>query len=68
MDALLADLTEGDPVPAERELAARFSVAREPVRQALHELLVEGRIERRGRGTVVSKPKLTQPLSLVTGS
>jgi GntR family transcriptional regulator len=28
------------------------------------ELLVEGRIERRGRGTVVSKPKLTQPLSL----
>lgn len=64
VDALLADLTEGDPVPAERELAARFGVARETVRQALHELLVEGRIERRGRGTVVAKPKLTQPLSL----
>jgi GntR family transcriptional regulator len=64
VDALLADLTEGHPVPAERELAARFGVARETVRQALHELLVEGRIERRGRGTVVSKPKLTQPLSL----
>jgi GntR family transcriptional regulator len=64
VDALIADLTEGDPVPAERELAARFGVARETVRQALHELLVEGRIERRGRGTVVSKPKLTQPLSL----
>ena len=61
---ILANLTEGDPVPAERELAARFGVARETVRQALHELLVEGRIERRGRGTVVSKPKLTQPLSL----
>jgi GntR family transcriptional regulator len=39
-------------------------VARETIRQALHELLVEGRIERRGRGTVVSKPKLVQPLSL----
>ena len=64
VEEILADLTEGDPVPAERELAARFAVARETVRQALHELLVQGRIERRGRGTVVSKPKLTQPLSL----
>jgi GntR family transcriptional regulator len=64
LDGILADLAEGDPVPPERELALRFRVARETVRQALHELLVEGRIERRGRGTVVSKPKLTQPLSL----
>ncbi len=64
VDDLLADLTEGDTVPPERELAARFGVSRETVRQALHELLVEGRIERRGRGTVVSRPKLVQPLSL----
>lgn len=64
LDGLLAGLDIGDPVPAERELAVRFGVARETVRQALHELLVEGRIERRGRGTVVSQPKLTQPLSL----
>ena len=64
LDATLADLTEGDPVPAERELAVQFGVARETVRQALHELLVAGRIERRGRGTVVSRPKLTQPLGL----
>ncbi len=64
LDELLADLVEGDPVPAERELAARFGVARETVRQALHELLLEGRVQRRGRGTVVAKPKLTQPLSL----
>jgi GntR family transcriptional regulator len=64
LDEILTDLVEGDPFPPERELAARFGVARETVRQALHELLVEGRIERRGRGTVVSKPKLTQPLSL----
>jgi GntR family transcriptional regulator len=49
---------------AERELAVRFGVSRETARQALHELLVEGRIERRGRGTVVSQPKLIQPLSL----
>ncbi len=64
VDDILADLAEGDAVPPERELAARFGVSRETVRQALHELLVEGRIERRGRGTVVSRPKLVQPLSL----
>jgi GntR family transcriptional regulator len=64
IDDILADLDEGDAVPPERELAVRFGVSRETVRQALHELLVEGRIERRGRGTVVSRPKLVQPLSL----
>ena len=64
LDEILDGLVEGDAFPPERELAARFGVARETVRQALHELLVEGRIERRGRGTVVSKPKLVQPLSL----
>lgn len=64
VDDILANLAEGDSVPPERELAARFGVSRETVRQALHELLVEGRIERRGRGTVVARPKLIQPLSL----
>ncbi|MCZ4554266.1 GntR family transcriptional regulator [Rhodococcus maanshanensis] len=61
---IIDDLDEGDPVPAERDLAVRFEVSRETVRQAVHELLVEGRIQRRGRGTVVASPKLTQPLSL----
>jgi GntR family transcriptional regulator len=64
LETLLDDLVEGDPFPPERELATRFGVARETVRQALHELLVEGRIERRGRGTVVATSKLVQPLSL----
>lgn len=64
LDATLADLREGDPVPSERELAAQFGVARETVRQALHELLVAGRVERRGRGTVVARPKLVHALSL----
>ena len=64
LDDILDGLVEGDAFPPERELATRFEVARETVRQALHELLVEGRIERRGRGTVVAKPKLVQPLSL----
>jgi GntR family transcriptional regulator len=64
LEEILDGLVEGDAFPPERELAARFGVARETLRQAVHELLVEGRIERRGRGTVVSKPKLVQPLSL----
>lgn len=64
LNGILDGLQEGDPFPPERELAARFGVARDTVRQAVHELLVEGRIERRGRGTVVAQPKLVQPLSL----
>lgn len=61
---LIAGLDEGAAVPAERELAARFSVARETVRQALRDLAVEGRVRRQGRGTVVARPKLVQPLEL----
>lgn len=64
LDEMLATLAVGDAVPPERSLSERFGVARETVRQALQELLVEGRIERRGRGTVVAAPKLVQPLSL----
>jgi GntR family transcriptional regulator len=62
--ALLERLGEGEPLPAERELAEEYGVARETVRQALRELVLEGRLRRRGRGTVVAGPKLTQPLSL----
>ncbi|RDI48944.1 GntR family transcriptional regulator [Nocardia mexicana] len=64
IERIIGGLEEGDPVPSERELAGRFEVARETVRQALRDLLVEGRIRRQGRGTVVSRPKLVQPLSL----
>ncbi|WP_241387262.1 GntR family transcriptional regulator [Rhodococcus sp. CH91] len=62
VECLLDQLTVGDHVPSERELATRFDVARETVRQALRELLVDGRIERRGRSTVVAGPKIVQPL------
>jgi GntR family transcriptional regulator len=64
--ALLDELGEGERVPAERELAARFGVARETLRQALQELALEGRIRRQGRGTVVAGPKVIQPLSLLS--
>ncbi|ARZ69952.1 GntR family transcriptional regulator [Streptomyces sp. HU2014] len=64
--ALLDELGEGGPLPAERELAARFEVSRETLRQALRELLLEGRLRRMGRGTVVAGPKLEQPLALAS--
>lgn len=64
LERLLDDLEVGDPFPAEREIAERFDVARETVRQALRELLLAGRIERRGRTTIVARPKILQPLSM----
>lgn len=63
---LLEGLGEGGALPTERELAERYSVSRETVRQALRELLLEGRLRRSGRGTVVAGPKLEQPLALAS--
>lgn len=64
--ALLDELGEGELLPTERDLAVRFAVSRETLRQALRELLLEGRLRRMGRGTVVAGPKLEQPLSLAS--
>lgn len=63
---LIDELGEGGALPAERDLAVRHAVSRETVRQALRELLLEGRLRRRGRGTVVAGPKLEQPLALAS--
>jgi GntR family transcriptional regulator len=57
----------GTPVEPERALSQRFNVSRTTVRQALHDLAVEGRIVRRqGRGTFVAPPKVTQPMQLAS--
>ncbi|MCE4263526.1 GntR family transcriptional regulator [Rhodococcus globerulus] len=64
LDALLDDLSPGDSFPSERDLAERYDVSRETLRQAMRELLVAGRIERRGRTTVVADPKVVLPLAI----
>jgi GntR family transcriptional regulator len=67
----LLELTEtmppGSPVPPERSLATEFDTSRTTVRQALQELVVEGRLERiQGKGTFVAKPKVSQALQLTS--
>ncbi|GAA1153703.1 GntR family transcriptional regulator [Kitasatospora gansuensis] len=66
LEALLDELGEGGALPTERELAARYEVSRETLRQALRDLLIQGRVRRRGRSTVAAGPKLEQPLSLAS--
>lgn len=63
---LIADLPPGSTVPTERELAARYQTSRTTVRQAIAELVVDGKLERtQGSGTFVAQPKMmrVRPLS-----
>jgi GntR family transcriptional regulator len=67
--ALIADLVPGSTMPTERELAERFETSRTTVRQAIAELVVDGRVERtQGRGTFVAQPKLMQVRQLTSFS
>ncbi len=60
-------LAPGTPVAPERALSEQFNISRTTVRQALHDLAVEGRIVRmQGRGTFVASPKVTQNLQLTS--
>ena len=60
-------LVPGSAVPTERELAAALSTSRTTVRQALSELVGDGRLVRRqGSGTFVAEPKISWPLQMIS--
>src|SRR5258706_6067130 len=58
----------GSQLPTEEQLIQRFSVSRTTVRKAIQNLSDRGLIEiRRGTGTFVAQPKITQDLTELTG-
>src|ERR671914_855245 len=68
---LVRDLTEpmevGAAIPSERQLSAELGVSRLTLRAALEDLAREGYlVRRRGAGTFVSEPKITQELTMTS--
>lgn len=74
VERVIATEILGDSVPAgarlptEDQLIERFGVSRITVRRAVQNLVARGLVEvRRGRGTFVALPRITQPLTSLTG-
>src|SRR5215469_918318 len=74
VEAVLADeiaagaLKVGDQLPTEDSLIERFEVSRITVRRAIQNLVSRGLVEiRRGKGTFVAAPKITQELTQLSG-
>jgi GntR family transcriptional regulator len=63
---LIDSLPEGAALPAERELAARWNVARMTLRRAVDELVLEELLVRRhGSGTYTTRPKVARWLGMI---
>jgi GntR family transcriptional regulator len=61
LEALVASLPPGSPLPSERLLAERYGLARMTVRTEVDRLVAEGAIYRlHGRGTFVAEPRVAQ--------
>src|SRR5258707_10835250 len=70
---LAADIADGSllpetQLPTEEGLIERFKVSRTTVRKAIQNLIERGLVEvRRGKGTFVTQPRITQELTELTG-
>lgn len=65
----MASMEPGQPLPAERELAAELGVARMTLRKALDQLVADSVLLRRqGSGTFVAPPKVAQRLTATSFS
>lgn len=61
------ELNPDAPIPSERDLMARFTVSRATVREAIGQLVNEGRLYRvRGKGTFVAPPRVESQLHLAS--
>lgn len=66
---MIAELPTGTAIPTERDLAIQFDTSRTTIRQAITDLVVDGRLERtQGRGTFVSRPKVMRVRPLTSFS
>src|SRR5947209_19819992 len=66
---LIQQLGVGTAIPSERQLSADLGVSRLTVRAALDDLAREGYlIRRRGSGTYVQHPKISQELTITSFS
>lgn len=64
---LIAVAGVDQPAPSERDLVARYGVARMTVRKAVDHLVAEGRLYRvPGKGTFVARPKIEMSLRLTS--
>ncbi|RAM37045.1 GntR family transcriptional regulator [Arthrobacter globiformis] len=64
---LIEDAAPGTLIPTERALAEQYGTSRTTVRQAIGELVAEGRLDRtQGRGTYVAPPKVTHVRQLTS--
>jgi DNA-binding transcriptional regulator YhcF (GntR family) len=62
------ELTPGTRLPSENTLIERFAVSRTTLRTAIQSLIGRGLVQiRRGKGTFVAQPVITQELTELTG-